>query len=322
MTPALKAAVEHVLARREGRSLAAGAAALSQHYRAGGRSDAAIDLAAYLTTRLPATYAAVAKVLMEVASLRPEFEPASLLDAGSGPGTASWAAVEAWPGIADLTLVDSNREFLSLAGAIAAQSPHPQLATARRIAADLTEIPDGIRASLVIVSYALAEIPAPRLMASIAALWRATEGMMVLVEPGTPAGFARIRAARAALLTEGAVPAAPCPHVVACPVTGADWCHFSVRLARSRAHMHAKGARVPFEDEKFSYLAVARAGAPSGGGRILSPPVVAKSGIGLRLCTTAGVEQRHVARRDTQAYKSARKLGWGDLLGRDAKDGT
>ena len=96
---------------------------------------------------------------------------------------------------------------------------------------------------------------------------------------------------------------------------GDDWCHFSVRLARSRAHMHAKAARVPFEDERFSYLVVAREGAVSGGARILAPPQHAKPGISLRLCTQGRIEPRHVARRDAAAYKQARKLDWGDLIG-------
>ena len=59
---------------------------------------------------------------------------------------------------------------------------------------------------------------------------------------------------------------------------GDDWCHFSVRLPRSREHMHAKRAKVPFEDERFAYLAVSRMGAVTGLSRILgncSPPELA-----------------------------------------------
>jgi ribosomal protein RSM22 (predicted rRNA methylase) len=314
MSPELKAAVERVQAEHGHGGLRGASAKLSAHYRAGGRSDAAIDLGAYLTVRLPATFAAVERVLREVAERRPGFAPRSMIDAGAGPGTASWAAVSAWPAIEAVTLADNNPQFLGLAGRIAEQSPHPALSAARRRQADMAALDAGDGADLVIAAYALAEIPEARQRVAVEALWRTAANMLVLVEPGTPAGFARIRRARDMLIAAGAIPVAPCPHAGACPMTGEDWCHFAVRLARSRAHMHAKQASVPFEDEKFSWLAVSRTGEASGGGRILSPPVEQKPGIGFRLCTPGGLEQRQIARRDRDAYKAHRRRAWGDLI--------
>ena len=151
------------------------------------------------------------------------------------------------------------------------------LASAAFRSGDLTtEVP---AADLVVAAYALAEVPAAGQARAIAALWAAARQMLVLVEPGTPAGFARLRAARDRLLAEGAVPVAPCPHDQGCPMSGDDWCHFAVRLPRSRAHMHAKAARLPFEDEKFAYLALARTGEPTGGARVLAPPQESKAGM-------------------------------------------
>ncbi len=82
--------------------------------------------------------------------------------------------------------------------------------------------------------------------------------------------------------------------------------------------MHAKGARVPFEDERFAYLVVARQGTPSGLARVIAPPLHAKSGSSIRLCGGGRIETRHVARRDGVAYKLVRKLDWGSLLGEPA----
>lgn len=300
-------------------SLRQEAAALSARYRAGGHSSG-IDLASYLVARLPATYAAVSHVLAEAAALRPELRPQSLLDAGSGPGTASWAAAEVWPGLADITLLDSMPAFLSLASALAAEGPHP-LDKARAVAGSIEAMPDTLKADVVVAAYALAEIPLPRIPAAAEKLWAASGDLLVIVEPGTPAGFTRIRAVRDILLGHGAVPVAPCTHDRGCPILGEDWCHFSVRLARSRAHMHAKAARVPFEDERFSYLVLAREGAPSGLARIIAPPVHAKPGSSFRICTADGIMVRHVARRDGPAYKQARKLDWGGVIGpADRKD--
>ena len=88
---------------------------MSEIYRRGGRSDSSLDFAAYLTARLPATFAAVAFCLAELARRLPNFAPQSLLDAGSGPGTAAWAGIMAYPEIADITFLDNNRQFLTLA---------------------------------------------------------------------------------------------------------------------------------------------------------------------------------------------------------------
>jgi ribosomal protein RSM22 (predicted rRNA methylase) len=93
-----------------------------------------------------------------------------------------------------------------------------------------------------------------------------------------------------------------------------DWCHFSVRLARSRDHMHAKQATVPFEDEKFSYLIVSRQPASLEGARILSPPAESKAEFKLKLCTGNGLAQQSIARRDKAEYKRVRKLDWGGLF--------
>ena len=104
----------------------------------------------------------------------------------------------------------------------------------------------------------LAEMPLAKARETAIALWKACENTLLVIEPGTPQGFARIHEVRVALLAEGAHLIAPCTHVNSCPIQPPDWCHFSVRLARRREHMHAKKATVPFEDEKFSYLIASR----------------------------------------------------------------
>ena len=147
-------------------------------------------------------------------------------------------------------------------------------------------------------------------------LWSACDGLLALIEPGTPAGYARILAARETLIAAGAVILAPCGHASACPLTPPDWCHFSVRLARSRDHRLAKGAEVPYEDEKFAYLVVARShiAREPPPARVLARPRVGKPGIELKLCTPEGLEARLVPKRDKPAYAVARRLGWGDAL--------
>ncbi len=110
------------------KELAARAASLSERYRGGSGSHTAIaddrDVAAYLTTRLPATYAAMAAVLGAVKERAPQFAPAHVLDAGAGPGTASWAATESWPQLQSITMLDRNPHLLAAARTLANASPH------------------------------------------------------------------------------------------------------------------------------------------------------------------------------------------------------
>ena len=313
---ALRAAIERELAGASRRDLATRTAATTAAYRAGRTSAAAIkgpeDALAYALARLPATFAATATAFAEAARMAPGFAPTSLLDAGAGPGGGSWAALETWPSLRQVTWLDASPPFLDLAWRLAADTP---LADADARRSDLTA--GGFpQADLVLASYALAEIPTTAQAQVTAALWQATSGVLALVEPGTPAGYARILAARDALIAADALILAPCPHHAACPITAPDWCHFSVRLARSRDHRLAKGAEVPFEDEKFAYLVAARphVAAEPRTPRVLARPRVGKPGIELKLCTETGLEQRFVGKRDKPAHAVARRLDWGDAL--------
>lgn len=324
MTPDLPAALRQSAHRLlEGvtrKGLAERAGRISEAYRAGRTSAAVVreedDAVAYVLARLPATYAACARAFHEAALIAPDFAPASLLDAGAGPGGASWAAIETWPDLAQATLLDSNRTFLDMAATLAAEA-EPVLRDAVRLKADLASPEVWPRAALVIASYALAEIAGPRQAAMIDALWSACDGMLVLVEPGTPDGWRRILNAREGLIAAGAAILAPCPHALACPLSAPDWCHFVQRLPRSRDHRAAKGAEVPFEDEKFIYLVAARQGvaANTRARRILAPRRASKHAIVLKLCSPSGaLEEAVVPKRDKPAFAVARRLDWGDAL--------
>lgn len=115
------------------------------------------------------------------------------------------------------------------------------------------------QAELVCEGYMLGELEAGMRLSVAEKLWNACGQMLVLIEPGTPQGFANLRAVRERLTAMGAYVAAPCPQgSVDCPMTGENWCHFAVRVQRTRLHKALKGGDAPFEDEKFSYLVLTR----------------------------------------------------------------
>jgi ribosomal protein RSM22 (predicted rRNA methylase) len=203
-------------------------------------------------------------------------------------------------------MLDHNPHLRALARRLADAGP---FANAEILSGDLgAEKP---KADLLVASYVLAELPEAAASATARHLWADAPQMLVLIEPGTPDGFARVRKARAALITEGAHVAAPCTHDAGCPIEGSDWCHFSQRLPRSRDHMLLKQAKVPFEDERYSYVVVTREKVASRA-RILAPPLENKPGITFKLCDENGLRAQFVQVRDKDAYRRVRKLGWGD----------
>jgi ribosomal protein RSM22 (predicted rRNA methylase) len=318
---ALKAGAERFLEGVSRQELARRAAALSSGYRSGAVSSTTIadadDVAAYLASRLPATFAACAAAFAAAESRAPTFAPRSLLDIGAGPGTASWAAVEAWASLDRVTMLDSNRHFLAVARELVSSSDHPALSRADIRQSDISRIAGPLpKSDLVVASYTLAELGVKQLSLVVSALWEACGGMLILVEPGTPAGYARLMAARAWLIERGAALVAPCPHAQRCPIEPPDWCHFSERLPRSRDHMQAKAVSVPFEDEKYAYVALGRDIGPIAAidARILGPPQAGKGGSTFKLCTRDGIVERTIPRRDRAGFARWRRLRWGDAV--------
>jgi ribosomal protein RSM22 (predicted rRNA methylase) len=318
LPPFLREGAAKLIERVSSAGLARASAQLSESYRGGAGTERAIkdeaDIASYLAARMPATYAAMAAALGTVQAQAPKFAPETLLDVGAGPGTASWAAMSSWPGLRGITMFDRHVALLSVAKTLCADSPHAALREARSVTGDIVALAG--QYDVVLAGYAIAEVPAVSLAHALDVLWNVCAGLLVIVEPGTPQGFMRIMAARRRLLECGARIVAPCPGAYACPIVWPDWCHFSVRLPRSRAHLKAKGASVPFEDERFSYLAAARDTVPMSlpSARIVSEPGHAKPGVTLRLCGDGRIEERIIPRRDKLAHKQAAKLKWGDAF--------
>ena len=318
LPPSLRRAVDRALSGAALTDVAAAAADLSRRYREerrGGNVRVASDreALAYLAVRLPATYAAIRASFAPVAEARPDFAPETALDVGAGPGTALWAAVECWPALADALLVEASPIFRTLGEQLTAEVQRPRLKW--RIADVATDEIGGKPRDLVTLAYVLNELAPAVRQRVVERLWQLTGDMLVIVEPGTPDGWQRILAARRQLIEAGAHVIAPCPHANDCPLQPADWCHFARRVARSRVHRQAKGADVPWEDEKFSYVAVSRKAAMTAGARVIARPRKASGRVTLKLCRPDGSAGNQLfSRRDGALFKRASRGDWGSSI--------
>ena len=291
---------------------------ISQTYRSGGGS-AAIrsenDALAYALARMPATYAAVSACLEAIAEIDDTFAPASLLDVGAGPGTATWAAAQAISSLQQFAMLDANTALRSIAIELARSDDRFKQLDYRQGDA-LVELSLAHEADLIVASYTVGEVSDDRRAKLVDLMWARTRDVLLIVEPGTPAGYSRIVDCRAQLIATGAYVIAPCPHQKPCPLNAPDWCHFTQRLARSRDHKQLKSAEVPYEDEKFSYVLVSRT--PRGTqphARVLAQPLMSKVEIKAKLCNRDGTASiSAIPRRDKEAYAKARRWRWGDAV--------
>jgi ribosomal protein RSM22 (predicted rRNA methylase) len=302
-------------------------AQLSRRYLKGpsaeGHLSGSLTILAYLSARLPATYAAGAAVLEQLHQILPEWQPQHVIDLGAGPGSISLAAQRFFQPAHHLLYEADGRMIQSGQTIFEAGKLHNQWQQGYLPA--LPQKPAAWESStLWLAGYVLNELkPAQRqqlyhsLQSSLA-----PEDVLVLIEPGTPAGYQHLLEARQSFL-EAAVNAtnvtrfhllAPCPHENACPLSEDDWCHFAERLPRSPLHRFLKGGDRNFEDEKYAYLIFSQMpAATSHPGRLLRQPRQHKGHLQLRLCGPTGVSDPIVSKKQA-AYKILKKAGWGDGL--------
>lgn len=312
----LKAAIEERCAACRLPELISAAQGISERYRKeSGRGKALLtreaEALSYAAVRMPATYGAVSAALTSTLACF-EGEIYTVLDAGAGTGAATWAASALLKEAAAFTCLEREPVMMTLGSSL--MQGDERLTKAAWVRHDLAGAPVGQKADLVIASYVLNELDEATRARVVQNLWACAEQLLVIVEPGTPVGFGQLRQARHTLISLGGQVIAPCVHNGACPLPEDDWCQFTCRVARSRLHKQLKGGDVPYEDEKYSFLAVAKQPGHPAQNRILRHPRKEAGRIRLRLCTPDGIEDRTVTKREGEAFKQARKAGSGDAF--------
>ncbi len=304
----LRARIDALLSSENKKALSSAAQDVSLKYRREGDASnlqisSIAEAQAYIATRLPATWCAVTKTLQFYLEIDPEVEIDSILDLGAGPGTATLAAQNIWPKAAT-TLFEPN-QYLRDIGQQLVDGGNWQSAHLQKLSTDQ-------KYDLVLSSYVLNEINGD-LKDILQNIWTATEKTLVIIEPGTPHGYETILKARDYFLSINANIAAPCPHEIECPLRSTErWCHFSVRVDRSKLHLQTKAdARLSYEDEKFSYLVVTRHKTPKPRFRALGQPHGQKV-VTLETCQSSGQFEVIQLSKRSADYKLVRKMDWGD----------
>lgn len=322
----LETAIEAALKELPASQWVSAAQNLSQRYRAEQTATKAVKavplasgkLAAlgYVALILPATYAQLKGAMAATAGRAINWQPTSMLDIGSGPGTGLWAAVEQWPSLQSLTVWERETAFIKLGKQLAKTSPNQALQKTgwKQLRLENNLPIDSPRYDLVLLGHVLNELDANLQRKVVSWAWNHCSGLLLVVEPGTSAAFPVVKVMRQYLLELGAQTLAPCAHNGDCPLTG-DWCHFPQKLKRPAFQRKAKAAAAGWEESKFSYAAMARFPPDKPiWGRLIHQPNLNKAYAELTVSSRAGIVKPRIPKRDREAYAQARDYNWGEVL--------
>lgn len=265
---------------------------------------------AYSIMRMPATFCAVKSAIKYILQIT-DLEIKTCIDVGAGTGAATWAVSELlFP--ENLICLERERVMSNLGKKLMKNSPN----LTNTIWKDIDICNDDFKenADFIVSSYMLNELLPENREKVIEKLWKSCNKVMLIVEPGTPAGFEIIKEVQKYALENNGYVIAPCTSQKICKLPKDDWCHSIVRVQRNKIHRYIKGGTLSYEDEKFSYIAIAKENYGLKSSRILRKPVIEKACVKLKVCVNGEIEEKIITKKDKELYKIVRKKECGDSL--------
>ncbi|MDD4278151.1 MAG: small ribosomal subunit Rsm22 family protein [Candidatus Sumerlaeales bacterium] len=273
----------------------------------------------YALSRMPATYMVASRVLSEVSLIGDSNSYInSHLDLCSGPGTFSFALQELFQGLTVRTCIERAGGFIKLGKVLESAASDTTKGCINWQCADIMQA-DFPSADLVTIGYGLNELNRVDSERIVRKAYEATNKILVIADTGTPEDYDRLLSIRQLVVNLGATIIAPCMHSDFCryreQISASGWCHFSLRVPRTRIQRFIKNGTQSFEDERYTWLVAAKDTQchAIGDMRILNHPRKSNKGIDMTVCLPSGcVESITVPKRDVLAYKSLVKKQWGD----------
>ena len=310
----LKNAIEELLSKNKTNEIIENAQIISNRYRNNDGKGRRLltkqnEAISYAISRMPATYSAVYSAVQQTIENYDE-NLETLLDIGAGTGAVTWAVNELLE-ITEGKCLERENNMINIGKQLMRNT---KMSKVKWEQFDVLQDDIVEKADIVITSYMMNELPENEKETVIKKMWNATNKLLIIIEPGTPAGFNNILKVREKLLNNGGYIIAPCSHQGECKIPKDDWCAFYTRVFRSTIHKQAKKGELGYEDEKFSYIAFSKVPIKTNGDRILRHPQIYKGYVNVKLCTKDGIQERKYSKKDGEIYKKVRKLDAGQKI--------
>ena len=266
-----------------------------------------LDAYIYAVYRFPATY----KVCSDIFSNYSLSEVSTVIDVGAGSGAASLALSYYYPH-ARYYLLESNIYMKNVGLDLLSSFNNMSY-----IDYDINKSNLDIKGNMVLASYVYNELDKLGRINLINKMINMSNHYLLFIEPGTPIGYKNILEIKDYLSSYRYSILGPCPNIYNCPLKSIEsrWCHYSSRVSRSKLVKDLKEGDVPYEDEKYIYLLIDISTSeiePTS--RIISNPKINKGYVELVLCTSNGLKNIKVTKKDKELYKIAKKKIVGDPL--------
>lgn len=277
------------------------------------------DALAYIAMRSPATYAQIFHVLTAAKEVLPSWNPKTLLDLGSAQGTGIWAANEVWPSIDEVTAVDQQEDFLLLGKKIEKESDlNLDIKWQHR---DLREGVNNTKTyDVVLIANVLNELSPKAADKLIGHAIDACNGILVIIEPGTPFGSSIVENASRKLSNAGKLLA---PYINNSFVSTENYyLHFPQRFIRPdfqrRIRQVMRNSNLmasDWEETKMSYTVISKLPLEKKiWGRVVGPIKQQKGFVEVPILTENAIETVKVLKRHAQQYNIAKDASWGQAI--------
>lgn len=270
-----------------------------------------IEAITYAIMRMPATFGAVATAAQYTfkqytGKLR------TMIDVGAGTGSATWAMnkLQQWEKI---TCLEREEEMYQLGKELMQYCSGHEMITWEKIDITCKESIEK-QADLVVASYIFNEIDDRKKEEVWQKLKNMTSKVLLIVEPGTPESFHNIKRMQQEAINSGWKIIAPCTMQNTCPLPEDDWCHATVRIERNKIHKYIKEADLPYEDEKFCYLAITKEDITTAKARILRHPYIESGKVTVKLCENGEIVEKIITKKEKERFKTIKKMNCGDCI--------
>lgn len=260
----------------------------------------------YAISRMPATYSVIFSLLSDLIEQGKIENVSSIFDIGSGTGAGFFACREIFEN-AEISLFEREKNMIDI---------FDRFETGKKVNLfDFMRDEISSKADLVMTNYVFSELSEEGRRVALNKMLDCSNRYVLIVDTGTPRTYENFMKLKKLVIEMGYKISAPC-NSDKCGLKN-DYCQFYARVERSGLLKLAKNGDLPYEDEKYFYLLIDKKAENIKNldeKRVIRRPLLKTNFIELKLCTSDGVIETTITKKDKASYQRAKKVKINEIL--------